>query len=118
VVGLSNIGSTYTVGERENLSFHIEEDSLPSSHGISLADAAHLLKVLFLKEGALAMGVACDTGYDTRCPRGDGETPSWRPHRRPSSNAPREGRREKKGRRKRRRMMIMMKIIARRRPGV
>jgi hypothetical protein len=32
-----------------------------------------LLKVLFQTKGALAMGVARDTGYDTRCPRGDGE---------------------------------------------
>jgi hypothetical protein len=32
-----------------------------------------ILKVLFQKEGALAMGVARDTGYVTRCPRGNGE---------------------------------------------
>jgi hypothetical protein len=32
-----------------------------------------MLKVLFQTEGALAMGVARDTGYVTRCPRGDGE---------------------------------------------
>jgi hypothetical protein len=36
-----------------------------------LADAALLLKVLFQKEGALTMGVARDTGYDTRYPRRD-----------------------------------------------
>jgi hypothetical protein len=29
--------------------------------------------VLFQTEGALAMGVARDTGYVNRCPRGDGE---------------------------------------------
>jgi hypothetical protein len=32
-----------------------------------------LLKVLFQTAGTLAMGVARDTGYDTRCPHGDGE---------------------------------------------
>jgi hypothetical protein len=32
-----------------------------------------ILKVLFQTEGALAMGVARDTGYVTRCPRGDCE---------------------------------------------
>jgi hypothetical protein len=31
------------------------------------------LKISFQTEGALAMGVACDTGHETRCPRGDGE---------------------------------------------
>jgi hypothetical protein len=31
------------------------------------------LKVLFQTEGALAMGVACDTGYATRCFHGNGE---------------------------------------------
>jgi hypothetical protein len=75
VVDLSSIGSAYTVGERENLSCYLEEESLPPPHGISLADAA-FLKVLFQTEGALAMGVARDTGYVTRCLRGDGETPS------------------------------------------
>jgi hypothetical protein len=32
-----------------------------------------ILKVLFQTEGALAVGVARDTGYVTPCPRGDGE---------------------------------------------
>jgi hypothetical protein len=73
-----------------------------------------LLKVLFQTEGALATGVARDTGYVTRGPRGDGETPSWRPHRRPSSNTPRDGRKKK---RRRRRRMMMMKISAWRRLG-
>jgi hypothetical protein len=51
----------------------LEEDSLPTPHGIILADAADLLKVLFQTEEVLAMGVARDTGYATRCPRRDGE---------------------------------------------
>jgi hypothetical protein len=58
--------------ERKNLSCYLEEDSLLPPHGISLADAAYL-KVLFQTEGALAMGVARDTGCVTRCPHGDGE---------------------------------------------
>jgi hypothetical protein len=47
------------VGERENHSCYLEEDSKQ--------------KVLFQTEGALAIGVSRDTGYVTRCPRGDGE---------------------------------------------
>jgi hypothetical protein len=38
-----------------------------------------LLKALLQTEGALAMGVARDTGNVTRCPRGNGEIPSWGP---------------------------------------
>ena len=45
-------------------------------------------------------------------PPRDGDTPSWLSHRqRPSSIAPREGRKEKKKRKKKKKMMMMtMKI--------
>jgi hypothetical protein len=38
-----------------------------------------ILNVLFQTEGILAMGVARDTGYVIRCPRGDGELPRGDP---------------------------------------
>jgi hypothetical protein len=41
--------------QNENLSFHLEEDSLPTPHGISLADAARVEDglprgIIFLRE--------------------------------------------------------------------
>jgi hypothetical protein len=96
--------------ERESF-FSLGERFPPYSSRYKSRRCCYLLKVLFQTEGALAIEVARDTGHVTRCPRGDGETSSWGLHRRPSSNAPREGRKEKKSRR-RMMMMTMMKISA------